>query len=352
MHFGHSARQHGTDRAVHVACGFHELHLLATLDGGLGNDTLTSGVGNDTLNGGLGNDTLYGEVGNDTLDGGLGNDILVGGSGNDTYVVDSTGDRVFETTTTTSTDTTDAGGIDTINSSVSFNLDYYNGVKFVENLTLTGTAVTGSAATAINASGYAGGVVVDHTGATVAATITGGAGADTLKGTVAGDSLIGGAGNDTLTATVANVTLNGGDGNDTIIAVTGNTISTGAGQDLVVVDGASATVATFATITDLAKADSIQIGSGANAATTFTSAAITQGAGATLQNFADAAVTAAAAKGAAWFQFGGDTYIVEDRGTDSATTFVNGEDMIIKIAGLVDLSKAVFNTGTGVLLIG
>ena len=182
--------------------------------------------------------------------------------------------------------------------------------------------------------------------------LNGGSDNDTLIGNGGKDTLIGGAGNDTLTATVANVTLNGGDGNDTIIAVTGNTISTGAGQDLVVVDGASATVATFATITDLAKADSIQIGSGANAATTFTSAAITQGAGATLQNFADAAVTAAAAKGAAWFQFGGDTYIVEDRGTDSATTFVNGEDMIIKIAGLVDLSKAVFNTGTGVLLIG
>ena len=36
VHLGHSARQHRTDRAVDVAGHFHELHLLAALDGRLG----------------------------------------------------------------------------------------------------------------------------------------------------------------------------------------------------------------------------------------------------------------------------------------------------------------------------
>ena len=36
VHFGHSTGQHRTDGAVDVAGHFHELHLLAALDGGLG----------------------------------------------------------------------------------------------------------------------------------------------------------------------------------------------------------------------------------------------------------------------------------------------------------------------------
>ena len=139
---------------------------------------LTGNAGNNKLNGGDGNDTLTGGAGNDRLDGGSANDRMLGGAGNDTYVVDSTGDRVFETTTTGST--IDAGGTDTVLSSVGFNLDASAGVRFVENLTLTGTAN------------------INGTGNALANRLTGNAGNNVLNGGLGNDTMIGGAGNDTF----------------------------------------------------------------------------------------------------------------------------------------------------------
>lgn len=39
-----------------------------------------------------------------------------------------------------------------------------------------------------------------------------------------------------------------------------------------------------------------------------------------------------------WFQFGGDIYVVNDNSL--VTTFNNGVDEIVKLVGLVDLSKS------------
>ncbi|MBP9181900.1 MAG: autotransporter-associated beta strand repeat-containing protein [Fuscovulum sp.] len=207
-----------------------------TLDGGLGNDTMLGGAGDDTyvvdatldrvfetttttsgidaggidtirssvtlslgayagvsfverltLTGtaninGTGNaldNRLTGNAGNNILNGGLGNDTLLGGAGNDTYVVDAAGDRVFETTTTTSG--IDAGGLDTVQSSITLSLDAYVGIRFVERLTLTGAA---------NINGTGNGL------------------ANTLVGNGANNQLNGGLGNDTMT---------GGLGTDTFV---------------------------------------------------------------------------------------------------------------------------------------
>lgn len=94
--------------------------------------------GNDRLYGKDGNDILYGRSGDDLLDGMAGADTMYGGSGNDRYRIDNVGDVISEDE---NNDGIDDGGIDLVESSVTFTLP-----KFFENLTLTGTD-------AINATG-------------------------------------------------------------------------------------------------------------------------------------------------------------------------------------------------------
>jgi Ca2+-binding RTX toxin-like protein len=131
-----------------------------------------NGTGNSLVN------RLTGNAGNNTLDGGLGADLMSGLAGDDTYIVDEAGDRVFETTTTTNA--IDAGGLDTVLSAVSLNLDAYDGIRFVERLTLTGNA---------NLNG---------TGNALANTLTGNAGNNVLNGGLGSDILTGGAGADSF----------------------------------------------------------------------------------------------------------------------------------------------------------
>lgn len=142
-----------------------------------GGDALNGAGGNDTLYGGAGGDKLIGGAGQDALSGGIGEDTMVGGSGNDTYIVDAIGDRVFETTTTAST--IDAGGRDGVDAGISFALNATAGLRFVENLLLTGSA---------NLTG---------TGNELANRLTGNGGNNILHGGRGSDTMIGGAGNDT-----------------------------------------------------------------------------------------------------------------------------------------------------------
>lgn len=154
---------------------------------GLAN-TLKGQGGNDQLFGQNGADSLDGGAGNDRLDGGSGADTMLGGAGNDVYFVDVAGDRVFETTTLVST--TDAGGLDLVNSAVSFSLDATPGLRFVENLALVGT-------TNLNGTGNA--LANLLTGNNVNNALSGGLGNDSLSGILGNDTLNGGLGNDSLT---------------------------------------------------------------------------------------------------------------------------------------------------------
>lgn len=222
-----------------------------TLDGGAGNDIITGGVGADTMIGrvgddvffvdnvgdkvvetsGAGNDTinssvsytllggfvetlnltgaaninatgstadntLVGNTGNNALDGGLGNDAMTGGRGNDTYVVDNGADVVNELS---------GEGTDTIMSSVTWSL----AGTYVENLTLTGSAV-------IDATGSAGNNI--FTGNSAQNTLDGGTGNDTLNGGLGADTMIGGTGNDIYYVDNPgdNVLEAAGSGNDTV----------------------------------------------------------------------------------------------------------------------------------------
>lgn len=178
--------------------------------------TLSSNVENLTLIGGSKNinatgntlaNTLTGNAGANVLNGGTGADTMVGGDGADTYVVDNAGDVVTEANADS------AGGIDLVQSSVTYTL----GIN-VENLTLTGNTV-------IHGAGNDGNNVL--TGNSAANSLNGGAGNDTLDGGTGSsvvDTLVGGTGDDTyivdLVSTTAElqdtITEAVGEGTDTL----------------------------------------------------------------------------------------------------------------------------------------
>jgi uncharacterized delta-60 repeat protein len=154
--------------------------LASSLAGGsngtLANLTYTSTLGGslrgnssaNSITGNTGADTLFGSAGADSL-----TDTLIGGAGNDLYVVNSTRDTIVDSSLT-------GGGVNTIQSSVSFDLAS-SLVSGVNNLTYVPTVST------------LGGVL---SGNSAANSLTGAAGADTLFGG-GNDTLIGAGGANT-----------------------------------------------------------------------------------------------------------------------------------------------------------
>ena len=158
----------------------------------------------------------------------------------------------------------------------------------------------------VDASGLTAGATIDVSNAastSAAVTVTGSAKADVI--TVANNALVtGGAGNDTF-----------------------KIAATTSGQ-------------TYSTITDASTGDVLSFGVGAAG---FTAAKLNLASTAVFQDYLDSATAGNATKGVSWFQFSGNTYVVEDN--NAATTFQNGADTVVKLAGLVDLSHATFAAG-------
>jgi S-layer protein len=205
------------------------------------------------------------------------------------------------------------------------------------HLTLTNTGNV--AVTSIDASGMTGGITVTAAG-TVAETIKGGAAANVLTastGTLA-DVLIGGAAADTLTNNAGLTTLTGG-----------------AGADTFVIDTVGANVNTYTTITDAAKGDIVSLKSMAAEAligASMTASKVTLSNTAVFQDYANAVIAAGGDSGTnghiGWFVFNGDTYIVESMHDGSGAgipSFVNGTDLVVKLTGTIDLTKATFASG-------
>lgn len=221
----------GTDsvtssRSITLSSEVEKLTLTGAALIGTGNDLaniITGHNGGVQLSGAGGDDTLVGGTGNDTLNGGTGNDLLTGGAGNDLYTIDSAGDVIVELA---------GGGIDSVDSSVSYVLGDY-----LENLNLTGTAQT-------NATGNALDNIIE--GSNAINTLIGGDGNDSLHGEDGADTLYGDAGDDYLYGGTGADTLYGGDGNDILAGGTGadilqggsgaDTMSGGTGNDTFLVD--------------------------------------------------------------------------------------------------------------------
>jgi Ca2+-binding RTX toxin-like protein len=134
-----------------------------TVIGGKSADTIITASGRDALTGGNGDDVLEAGGGADKLTGGAGADRMAGGGGDDRYYAVEAGDTIIERK---------GGGVDTVETSISYVLG-----ANVDNLILLERALNG-------------------TGNAIANTITGTSANNILDGKGGADVLIGGDGND------------------------------------------------------------------------------------------------------------------------------------------------------------
>lgn len=180
-------------------------------------------------------------------------------------------------------------------------------------------------------------------------TIKGGKDADTVIATTGNNTVNLGNGTNSFTATTGNNTYIGGTGVDTVTVGGGsNTLKLGTGADVVSITAVGVNLNTFTTITDPGKGDTISfVDKGTE---TFATAKLTLPNSPGFQDYVNAVIQAggnASVNGAfGWFQFSGDTYLVQSRhdGSGGSATFVDGTDMIVKLTGLVDLSTVTGGT--------
>lgn len=234
--------------------------------------------------------------------------------------------------------------------------------------TLTGATKLAS----IDASGVSTGLVSFTTAAlTSAAEIKGGAGENTVVDSAATKAVtyIGQDKVDTITINNAlnnvvttaggadvivtgsgNDTINAGDGDDNITSGTGlDVISGGAGNDRFNIVAPLSGNA-YVTITDINAGDIISVAD--QGMETFASTKISLADMALFADYLNAAAasaTAAANGNSTWFQFAGNTYLVQDN--SNSATFDNGTDIVVRMTGIVDLSTATGGT-TNALTIG
>ena len=214
-----------------------------------------------------------------------------------------------------------------------------DGTNAAGAVTYTTGLVTGS----ITVKGGAGDDVLNAVGATTSGktvTIFGNGGNDTITGSASrANSLSGGAGDDTLTGGTAADTLDGGDGADRIVLGGGlDVVTGGAGKDTFVVTHSSTTSAAYGRVTDAATADKIEFAD--RGTETFASTKIALAATASFADYLNAASTGDGSTNGAisWFQFGGNTYVVQDR--SAVATFTDGADIVVQLDGLVNFTAA------------
>ncbi|MCC6233547.1 MAG: hypothetical protein IT580_12930, partial [Verrucomicrobiales bacterium] len=158
-------------------------NLSLILSSGSTFENLRGGDGDDILIGNAVVNLIEGREGNDELTGGLGNDILNGGANRLFPTVKVWVDRVVETR--------DVATMMLTNAQLIFSGGETDTLLGIEAATLTG----GAGANTLNASGFSGTTILVGEGGND--TLLGGTGRDTLHGGAGDDSLNGGSGRDT-----------------------------------------------------------------------------------------------------------------------------------------------------------
>jgi len=264
------------------------------------------------------------------------NIVLGAQSGATAFTVNSSGlDSVTVTANTTSTNT----GVHTLTlvdtSTTSITVNGSGAVV----LTATGD----TALTTVTASANTGGFTMSDTG--TATTVTGSATAANII---------------TANTGTTAVTINGGSGSDILTANAGLDVLHGnGGIDTFVVQTASASTNVYTTVADFVKGDSLTL---VNLGTeTFATAKISLAGTASFTDYLNAATGTAdnSSDGAiTWFQFNGNTYVVEALGdhtlaTGSNGAFVVGTDIVVALTGTLDLSHSnLVGATTNTLLFG
>lgn len=163
-------------------------------------------------------------------------------------------------------------------------------------------------------------------------------------------------GSNTITIDGSRVNYIGGSGADIVTLVSssaGHTVTVGSGADRVTLAAAPTSLNTYTSILDPHAGLTVAF---ADLGTeTFASTKLVLANGASFHDYADGIIAAAgnaASNGAiGWFQFGGDTFVVESRHNNSVTTgFVGGTDVIVRLVGNLDLTHASFASSEEITL--
>lgn len=173
----------------------------------------------------------------------------------------------------------------------------------------------------------------------------------------AGLTVKGGSAADTITL-AQKATVDAGAGNDTIVAAAaGGTFTGGAGADTfnvaaAVVGTATPAGAVITSITDAAATDKILFANlGAEVFTTtkldVSTATALIGGTVNALDLAAAAADSTTNGQITWFQYGGDTYVVQELGANAAV--IGTDDIVVKLTGLIDLSTASYDAATNAL---
>lgn len=188
-------------------------------------------------------------------------------------------------------------------------------------------------------------------GGTITAGVNSNKGVSTIDGSAATGKLTINTAN-VAAATEGGLTVKGGSAADTITLVGAATVQAGAGDDVITVGGSFASTLTggagkdtfnvklatgtagMATITDFVAADDKIVFTDGG---TFKATAVDVSTATTLELALNAAAAGTTGNDITWFQYGGNTYVVDD--TSTATTFGAG-DIVVKLTGLIDLSTA------------